>query len=200
MSSELIPHTKIRNVYEAANIAAMPDGQVAGDLGYAVNFNTLYRWDGAAWNILTTSYDTVFVPPTYSDGGFLADNGHYLCNLRDGQTDSVYFEFVAPFNMVTLGAAAVILKGLATGNLYLNHSTSYGNGTEVDNLHNANSGYSALGAVVDVPTFRIITAHLAAIEAEDFVGIQVTRDATHIDDTVVGDCQVKGLLLVFTPR
>jgi len=108
--SGLTTHYRVRNVFEAATIGAMPDGQVAGDLGFETSFNTLYRWDGSTWQVLIKGYITKWVNPVYSDGGPDIDNGHVGHVLADAANQTVGFEFVVPYDFGTLAAALIVVR------------------------------------------------------------------------------------------
>ena len=76
IKTTIIP--SMRQVYSAA-FALLPDGRSEGDLGYATDEEILYRWDGAAWQPISS------IPITIGGTDLTIIAGATLRNSNDAE-------------------------------------------------------------------------------------------------------------------
>ena len=140
----------------------------------------------------------LFLHPQYAVVAWAPYGYHPAKVVADAATQSIYFEFRIPPDFLRLQHLHVVIIPTGTGNIYWRLDTNYASHGENSLIHTGAKAYA-----VDAVTTPQMTelpdgsGSLPGLTKGDYVGVNFTRDATNILDTVNADVYVVGLLVEY---
>lgn len=111
---------------------------------------------------------------------------------------TVRIEFFVPHDFTALHTAEIILVPGGTGDLIRSVATNWGACTEDYNTHTDTIAEGAEAVTLDDEECLDISEALTGIAAGDLVGIEFTRHADDVLDTVNADCYFLGFRFRYT--
>ena len=115
--------------------------------------------------------------------------------MQSDQTDYTYFSLTISSVFVSLTKAVVVIIPTATGDMRLTATTHFAAAGEAENTHTDTRAVAQYAVVADQLYEYDISSALTGLAANDYVGIQILRDAANVADTSEGDSYVLGILI-----
>lgn len=124
---------------------------------------------------------------------------HPAYTLTDGIDRTVYAQLYVPDDFSSLTSAYIVVVAGGSGNFRRSVSTNFGDiCSENYNNHTDSIAAGQVAVTSSRLTCLDISAALTGLGAGDLVGIQFTREASNVNDTVNADCYYLGVLFVYT--
>ena len=145
---------------------------------------------------------TIFIQPGPAGLGPFLNNRYTVMTMEDNVTDTIATTFYVPADFVSFGSVkAVLTTNAASGNMYWDidanwaaHGESRETGSETGTRGTTTFSGAKLFHVIE-PSDAMALSGLAA---GDYVGLTLTRDAGHANDTVNDAVSFHGLLFTYT--
>ena len=124
---------------------------------------------------------------------------HPAYTLTDGLDKTIYAQLYVPDDFSSLTSASIVVVAGGTGNLRRSVSTNFGDVcSENYNTHTDSIVAGQVAVTASRLTCLDISDALTGLGAGDLVGIQFTREASNVNDTVNADCYYLGVLFVYS--
>ena len=141
----------------------------------------------------------LFIPTGYTDGTETVMQNFSVVELADTATKFVTFSFSIPKDFVTGSAYKILVlcSHIGSGNVYIGsatHSPAAGEAYTTNAKSKANAAYACVANEIEVLD---LTPANPGWVIDDVVGVKISRQGAHGDDTAVGVLRVIGLILEY---
>ena len=141
-----------------------------GDLAYATDLYSLYRWNGTAWQVISAPGSKEFLTRPNA-GTENATDDRWGGYRLDALNESAYLGFYVPADFASIDEAVVIRKALATATHGIAYYSSYSAVGEIDTTHQEATAIIDTDETDNFIYEQDISGILTAIAPGDYVGI-----------------------------
>lgn len=139
----------------------------------------------------------IWCPCTHANGGIGSTYSRPAGIVRDNQDDVAYASLQVPEDFVGSGVIKAVVTPTATGNLYSRLEYMAAKDGEPGNTHVGDSGFFIEAVIADYLEVLSTPLALALISKGDNIGLDLWRQGSHANDTIVGNVYVIGFIFEY---